>query len=100
MGIDDTDQHTTTTQANKPDQEQASEDNQKVVSLFDRKLKKISDEELISECLLHLRFVESGLLTPSHKAMATLYFTEATVRPSLEYIKNDFLVALKVLKLL
>lgn len=94
MGTSDSEGQAPSIETNTPDQEN------NVSNLFDFKIKRMGDEDLINECLMHLRFVEMGLLTPAHKTRATQLFTEATTRSSLEYIHNDFLVALKVLKLL
>lgn len=80
----------------KTKQTEESKDSQ-IVNLFDFKLKKMNDEELVNECLMYLRFVEMGLIMNEHKVRAKQLFLEAIKRPSLEFISNDFRVALKVI---
>lgn len=68
-----------------------------VVNFFDYKLKKLDDEDLIRECLIHLKAIEIGLLTQEQKVRAKLLFSEAITRPALEFIRDDFKVALLVI---
>ncbi len=97
MGKDDAKGQTPTVETQQTEENQNNQED-KVTNLFNFKIKKISNEELVNECLMHLRFVEMGLLTPEHKTRALQLFEEATSRPQLDYIKNDFLVAIRVLK--
>jgi hypothetical protein len=96
MGTENTEGPTPPVKTTQTEEDQESN----IVNLFDHKIKRINDETLIQECLMHLRFVELGLLTQDHKTRAEQLFKEAITRPALEYIKHDFMVALKVLKFL
>lgn len=71
-----------------------------VTALYEEKVKRMSDMMLISECMIHLKVLESSMLTPEHKYRATILFTEASVRDTLSISRDDFLTALKVLKYL
>lgn len=74
-----------------------TEEQDNVTNLFDFKVKKLSDEDLVNDCLMHLRCVEMGLMSDDHVIRAKQLFAEAITRPQLEFIANDFKVALKVI---
>ncbi len=81
------------TKGNEEDHTQDS----KVVSFLDYKIRKIDDEDLIQECLMLLKMIEIGMLNKEAKVRCKVLFSEAIRRPALEFIKNDFSIALKIL---
>jgi|DEB19_MinimDraft_2_1074335.scaffolds.fasta_scaffold05752_5 hypothetical protein len=70
------------------------------LNFLNHKISKLSDEELVNECIKLLRKMESNTLTSKDKELAPIFFTKATERDTLEFVRNDFLIALKVLKYL
>lgn len=70
------------------------------LNFLNHKINKLSDEDLVDECIKLLKKMESNQLTPKDKELATIFFTKAVERDTLEFVRNDFLIALKVLKYL
>ncbi len=69
-----------------------------VVSLYERKVNNMSDGALISECMIFLHALENNALTPENKHRALILFKAASERKGLETSRNDFLIALRVLR--
>lgn len=98
MGTEDTKGPTTTIEDQQTKEGTQHQEDNKVSNLQDYKLKRLSDEDLVNECLLSLRAIELGLISTEHKIRSTQLFNEAILRKSLAYIADDFRVALRVLK--
>lgn len=70
------------------------------VNLYDKKVARLGDEELMSECLIHLKAIYEHIHTKDSVIRTISLLTEATNRASLRWYKEDFLAALRVLKFL
>jgi hypothetical protein len=69
------------------------------VSLYGRKLAKMSDYDLLKECETHGKTMERGSMTRSEKIRAKEAFKVASERESLSNERELLLTALRVLRL-
>lgn len=69
-----------------------------MINLYEVKAARMLDATLLQECTLHLLALEQNLLSREHIARAVILFTEAVSRDSLAPGRDDFNVALRVLK--
>jgi len=68
------------------------------IDLYEAKLKRMSNTDLLRECIVFLSAMEQGGLSKDNKIRATKVFKEGAGRQDLEISRDDLLVALKVLK--
>jgi hypothetical protein len=71
-----------------------------VTNLYERKLQKMDDIQLLNVCLEHGRIMEKGFLEQAEKERALQAFKEAVSRKSLENYHDKLGIALRVIKLL
>lgn len=69
-----------------------------VINLYQQKVFRMSDSSLVSECMIFLHMLESNKLSKENKTRAETLFKAASERKSLEANRDDFLIALRVLR--
>lgn len=69
-----------------------------IVNLFARKASRMSDATLLEECIIHLKAINHKYYDKEFIARMTIILEEANTRPAMIEYKQDFDIALKVLK--
>ena len=69
-----------------------------VVNLYEQKAARMGDAVLMSECMMYLHMLENNKLSPDHKHRAMILFKTASERKAFEAMRDDFLIALRVLR--
>lgn len=69
-----------------------------VVNLYEERVARMADQVLMSECMMHLHMLENNKLSPDHKHRAMVLFKAASERKAFEAMRDDFLIALRVLR--
>ncbi len=70
------------------------------IDLYQKRLSKMSDSEIMNECVFHGKVMEHGFKNKSEKIRARQAFEAAAARPSLESEREMLLTATRVLRLL
>jgi hypothetical protein len=71
-----------------------------VHDLYMEKLKRMSDDDLLFECMDHGKTMEQGILTDIQKDQITKAFMEGLSRQQLEPLHDVMRAALRVLRLI
>lgn len=70
-----------------------------MTNLYDEKLYRLSDEDLMAEAAMHGKIMERGWLTKEEKIRAIACFTLASQRETLIDEREVLLTALRVMRL-